>query len=104
MAKAFTCASCGITTTKRSHFYWVVDLVGLLFGHIWFNADGPVCVRCAPRWATVLGRTLYILIAVGLVVGVWKLGSPVGSTGNKPGPSSERISWSLTPYVQPTDA
>ena|SRR5437588_6569398 len=63
-----------MTTNRRSHFYWVVDFVGLLFGQLWFNADGPVCVRCVPSWATALGRVIYILIAACLVLAAWKFG------------------------------
>jgi hypothetical protein len=74
MSQPFTCAVCGITTTKRSHFYWLLDFVGILFGQVWFNADGPVCVHCSPRWATALGRALYILIAICLVLAAWKFG------------------------------
>jgi hypothetical protein len=87
MSKPFTCAVCGITTTKRSHFYWLVDFVGLLFGQIWFNADGPVCVRCAPRWATELGRALYVLVAICLVLAAWKFGLFGGITEKTPNPS-----------------
>jgi len=71
MAQPFTCSICGVTQTRRSHFAWLVALVGFLHGHV-LVGDGPVCVRCAPRWATGFGSFLYALIAIGLALAVWK--------------------------------
>ena len=74
MTRSFTCAVCGITTTKRSHFYWLIAAIGFLFGQVWVAADGPVCTRCVPHWATNLGRVIYVLVAISLVLAAWKFG------------------------------
>jgi hypothetical protein len=73
MGQPFTCAICGVTQTRRSHFLWLVRLVGFLDGQVWVGGDA-VCVRCAPRWATASGRILYALIAVCLLLVAWKFG------------------------------
>ena len=85
MSQQFNCSVCGITTTQRSHFYWLVAFVAFLFGEIWISTDGPMCKRCAPRWATAIGRALYILIAIGFVLAVWKFsvfGNKIEKTSN----------------------
>jgi hypothetical protein len=73
MSRPFTCAVCGVTQTRRSHFLWLVGLVGFLNGQVWVDGD-PICIRCAPRWATAFGRILYALIAICLVLAAWKFG------------------------------
>ena len=73
MRQPFTCSVCGVTQTRRSHFYWLVGLVGFFNGQVWVG-DSPVCVRCAPRWATSFGKLLYGLVAVCLLLVAGKFG------------------------------
>lgn len=72
MGKPFTCSVCGMTTKRRSHFFWLVDIVLLFSGQAPNAGDGPVCQRCAPRWASALGQFLYVLIGVCLVLIIWQ--------------------------------
>src|SRR6478752_1252807 len=72
MARPFTCANCGITTTKRAHFMWLLAVVGFFNHQIWVEDDGPLCTRCAPSWATTLGRVLYVLMAICILLLVWQ--------------------------------
>src|SRR2546423_1402497 len=73
MSRPFSCSVCGITTTKRSHFMWLAAVVGFFYGQNWVS-DGPVCARCAPTLATTFGRVLYLLLAIGILLLVWKFG------------------------------
>jgi len=75
MTQPFTCSVCGITTTKRSHFMWVLAVVGFFNGQNWVS-DSPICVRCAPSWATTFGRVLYVLLAICVFLLVWKFLAP----------------------------
>jgi catechol 2,3-dioxygenase-like lactoylglutathione lyase family enzyme len=87
MARPFTCANCGITTTKRAHFLWLLAVVGFFNGHIWVSDDGPLCIKCAPSWATALGRVLYVLLAICILLLVWQVFLPTSSedvTPNSP--------------------
>jgi hypothetical protein len=71
MAEPFTCTVCGRERVKRSHFLWLATAVTFLFGQL--NVpQGPVCVQCAPRLATVGGRVLFGLLIVGLVYAIAK--------------------------------
>src|SRR4051812_17414791 len=72
MARPFTCANCGITTMKRAHFMWLLAVVGFFNGQIWVSDDGPLCTKCAPSWATRLGRALYVLMAICILLLVWQ--------------------------------
>src|SRR4051812_42344818 len=74
MGRAFTCSNCGMTTTKRSHFIWLLAVVGFFNGQNWVSDDGPLCTRCAPSWTTTFGRVLYVLLAICIVLLVWQLG------------------------------
>ena len=83
MARPFTCSNCGITTTKRAHFMWLAAIVGFFNGQIWVG-DGPLCTRCAPSWATTLGRVLYVLLAICILLLVWQVFAPKGEKGVTP--------------------
>jgi hypothetical protein len=73
MAHPFTCSHCGITTTKRSHFWWVLAVVGFFNGHIWVDGDeGSICTRCTPNWASMLGRVIYLLMAICILLLLWQ--------------------------------
>jgi len=66
MSQSFTCAVCGREKAARSRFVWLVNAVSLFYGTVHPSSD-PVCVDCAPRFATVGGRFLYALLAIGIV-------------------------------------
>jgi hypothetical protein len=68
----FECSLCGQNKTKRTAFPWLVTLVVMLFGQGTIPS-GTVCSDCAPRWATVGGKVLYLLIAIGLLTGFYLL-------------------------------
>ena len=78
MARPFTCAHCGMTTTKRAHFMWLLAVVGFFNGQNWVNTDGPLCTRCAPSWTTTFGRVLYVLLAICFALLVWQVFAPKG--------------------------
>ena len=72
MARPFTCSNCGITTTKRAHFMWLLAIVGFFNGQNWVNDEGPLCIRCAPSWTTTFGRVLYVLLAICVLLLIWQ--------------------------------
>ena len=83
MARPFTCAHCGITTTKRAHFMWIAGVVGFFLG-LGVNTEGPLCTRCAPSWATTLGRVLYVMLAICILLLVWQVFAPKGERAVTP--------------------
>jgi hypothetical protein len=72
MTRPFTCSNCGITTTKRSHFWWLLAVVGFFNGQIWVSDEGAISARCTPSWATALGRVIYVLMAICILLLVWQ--------------------------------
>ena len=87
MFQPFTCSVCGMRIRRRSYFYWVAGVVAFLNGQFPPVDDGPVCVRCAPSWATALGRFLYVLVAICLALLVWRFASFLGNRDVTPNPS-----------------
>jgi len=86
MSRPFTCSVCGITTRKRSHFMWLVAVVGFFNGQNWVS-DGPVCSRCAPSWATMFGRVLWVLLIICVLLLVWQFGLSKPHSDVTPNPS-----------------
>jgi hypothetical protein len=86
MSRPFTCSVCGTTTTRRSHFMWLVAIVGFFNGQNWVS-DGPVCSRCAPSWATTFGRVLWVLLIICILLLVWEFGLSRLRSDMTPNPS-----------------
>ena len=84
MARPFTCTHCGVTTTKRSHFMWLANIVGFFNAQIGQQWDGPLCTRCAPSWATTFGRVLYVMAAICILLLIWQAFAPKGEKGVTP--------------------
>jgi hypothetical protein len=66
MRPSFICAVCGCEKNARSRFVWLLNAVSFFYGTAYASSD-PVCVDCAPRFATIGGRLLYVLLAIGVV-------------------------------------
>jgi hypothetical protein len=66
MATRFICTVCGRERGRRSHFLWVAAVVAAFYGSF-IPPNGPVCVECAPKVATLGGRLLYGLIVIGIL-------------------------------------
>jgi len=75
MGRPFTCSVCGVTTRRRSHFFWLVDVVAYLNGQVSSAGEDPVCQRCAPRWSTTLGFVIYLLVGICFLLVVWQFKS-----------------------------
>jgi hypothetical protein len=50
-------------------------------------SDGPVCSRCAPSWATTLGRVLWALLVICILLLVWQFGLSRPRPDMTPNPS-----------------
>jgi hypothetical protein len=64
---------------------WLVAIVGFFNGQNWVS-DGSVCVRCAPSWTTTFGRVLYVLLAICILLLIWRFGA-FRSSDMTPNPS-----------------
>ena len=98
MARPFTCSNCGITTTKRAHFTWLLAIVGFFHAQISDIPPGPLCTRCAPTWSTTFGKALYVLLAVCIVLLLWQLFAPSSQRGVTP--NSRLLSDASTPALR----
>ena len=79
MSETFTCVVCQRLRERRSRFMWLAVAVSYLFGQPYGLSHGPVCVECAPSFATIGGRILIGLVVLGLVLAV--LYGPFSSNG-----------------------